>query len=66
MIKTLLRNDLWIIPIIEGKIERKSGKGRSYMKQIMLDLGKVSYKKLKEVAMNREEWTNISLMKETD
>jgi len=35
------------------------------MKQIMLDLGKGSYKELKEVAMDGEEWRNISLLNQS-
>lgn len=43
----LLRNNIQVTFIIEGKFEGKPGRGRprqSYMKQIMLALGKGSYK----------------------
>jgi transposase len=41
----------------------KPGRGRPrqlYMKQIMLDIKRESYIELKRVAINREEWKNIS------
>jgi hypothetical protein len=59
----LIRNNKWITTIIEGKIEGKSVRGRpgqSYMKQIMLDIRRELYAELKRVAINREEWKNIS------
>jgi len=58
----LIRNNAWII-IFERKFEGKPGKGRprqSYIKQIMLNIRKESYRELKKVALNREEWKNIS------
>lgn len=48
--------------IIERKSEKKPGRGRprlSWIKQIMLDIGKGSDRKLK-VTLVREEWNNIS------
>jgi len=58
----LLRNNAWVISMVE----RKPGRGRprqACMKQIvMLDLGNESYKELKEVSMYREKWRNVSLM----
>jgi len=59
----LIRNNTWIPTIIEQKTEGKLGRGRprqSYIKQIMLDIRRESYKELKRVVMNREEWKNIS------
>ncbi|VVC38382.1 Hypothetical protein CINCED_3A003431 [Cinara cedri] len=64
----LIRNNSWITTIIEGKIEGKPGRGRprqAYMKQIMLDIGRESYIELKRVAMNREEWKNISSLNQS-
>lgn len=52
----LLRNNTWVTSIIKENIEGKPGRDRlkqSYMKQIMLNLWKESYKKLKDVAMDR-------------
>lgn len=63
-----LRNNAWVTFIIEEKIEGNPGRERSkqsYMKQIMLGLGKGFYKKLKEVTMDREEWRNMSLMNQS-
>lgn len=59
-----LSNNEWVTYINEGKVKAtgKRKSRQSYMKQIRLDLGKGSYKKLKEAAMDREEWRNISLM----
>ncbi|XP_016657006.1 uncharacterized protein LOC107882714 [Acyrthosiphon pisum] len=62
-IRHLIRNNTWITTIIEGKPEGKPGRERprqSYMKQIMMNIGRVSYKELKRVAMNREKWKDIS------
>jgi len=41
---------IWITTIIEGKTDRKAGRGRprtTFMKQIIEDIGKTNYKKLK-------------------
>lgn len=54
----LLKNNAWVTFKVEVKIEGKPGRGRSRhscMKQIILDLDKVSYKELKKVAMDKEE-----------
>jgi len=51
--------------IIEGKIERIAGRGRprtSFMKQIIKDIGKTNYKKLKVTVMDRDEWKAIEVI----
>lgn len=53
-----IRNNQWITFRIEGKPEK--GRPKLYMKQIMLDIKKGSCKELKEVAMDRKKWRNIS------
>ncbi|KAF0763285.1 craniofacial development protein 2-like [Aphis craccivora] len=44
---------------IEGDVEGYIGRGRSrmeHMKQIIMNMGKNSYKELKELSYNREAW----------
>lgn len=50
----LVKNNSWITSIIKGK-PRRERPIQSYKKQIMLDLGKLSNKELKKVAMDRVE-----------
>lgn len=44
------------------KIDEKPERGKPrHTKQMMTDIGKESYRVLKKVALDREEWRNISL-----
>jgi hypothetical protein len=55
MIGHILRHDSLTKNVIEGYI----GRGRpimEYMKQIMIDMGKNSYRELKELSYNRKTW----------
>lgn len=60
----LIKNNSWITSIIKGK-PRRERPIQSYKKQVMLDLGKLSYKELKKVAMDRVKWKNISSLNQT-
>jgi hypothetical protein len=65
--KKLLKIYVWSIAlynctmknVIEGDVKGYIGRGRTrmeYMKQIMTDMGKDSYKDVKELSYNREAW----------
>jgi len=59
MIGHLLRHESLTKTVIEGDVEGHIGRGRpgmEYMKQLMSDMGKNSYKKLKELSNDREAW----------
>jgi hypothetical protein len=47
------------------KIDGKAGIGRPrtpYMKQIIEDIGKINYKKLKVAIMDRDQWRSIEVI----
>ncbi|VVC40587.1 Reverse transcriptase domain [Cinara cedri] len=55
----LLRHESLSKTVIEGDVEGHIGKGRprmEYMKQIIIDMGKNSYKELKELSNDRVTW----------
>jgi len=55
----ILRHDNLTKNVIEGDVEGYIGKGRprmEYMKQILIDMVKDSYKELKKLSYNREAW----------
>jgi len=55
----------WITTIIEGKMEKKAGRGRPrtlFMKQFIEDVGKTTYKKVKVAVMDRDEWRCIEVI----
>jgi len=59
MIGHILRHDCLTKNVIEGDVEGYIGRGRSrmeHMKQIIMNMGKNSYKELKELSYNREAW----------
>jgi len=59
MIGHILRHDSLTKNVIESDVEGYIRRGRprmEYMKQIMIDMGKDSYKELKELSYNREAW----------
>lgn len=61
--RTSDRNNTWITTRIEEKPEGKPGgrtPRRSLLNQIMLDTEKESYRQLKRVTLDREEWRSIS------
>jgi len=50
---------------MERKMEGKAGKGRSrtpFMKQIIENIGRTTYKKPKAAMMNRDEWMSIDII----
>lgn len=58
-----MKNNKWITTIMEVKIEIKAGRGRSriqFMKKIIEDIGKTSYKELNVAVADKEEWKSIS------
>lgn len=59
-----MRNNEWIITIMEEKIEGKTGTnfGRPkipFIKLIIVDIGKISYGELKVVMVERKDWSSI-------
>lgn len=62
MVGHLIRHDSFIKTIMEGKIEGKRGRGRpriSYMSQIKEKIAVVSYKEVKETALERNRWREL-------
>jgi hypothetical protein len=58
----LIRNNKWLTTIAVRKPEGKPGRGKprqSFVKQLILDIRKVSYIELKDIALNREKRRNI-------
>lgn len=54
----IIRNNEQITTVIERKIERESGIGRLktlFMKQIIEDRGKFTYKEIKIIVVDRDE-----------
>lgn len=61
----MIRNSEWIITNVEGKIKKKTGRDRSrypFIKQILEDVGRATYKKLKVDVMNKDEWRSIKVI----
>jgi len=57
MIRHLLRHDSLLKTVIEGNVDGHIGRGKprmEYMKQIIIDMGKNSYKELKELSNHRD------------
>ena len=62
MIGHLIRHDRFINNIMEGKIEGKRGRGRprlSYISQIKNKINVMSYKEVKEAALDRKSWKEL-------
>lgn len=58
MIEHILRHNSLTKNVKEGDVEGyvRGMPRMEYMKQIIIDIGKDSYKKLKELSYNREAW----------
>ncbi|KAF0764776.1 craniofacial development protein 2-like [Aphis craccivora] len=63
MIGHLLRHESISKSVIEGDIEGHIGRGRpriEYMKQILIDTGKNSYKEFEELSNDRGSWRSAA------